>query len=138
MFFVLDTNNIKHQLRIKESLYMTMLKPILNKLKQCQYITLFLTSFSFVSSLFFVTDSFDFAVWVLYLIVTFNWFLIWKLHYIDHYVNLLAFLNTVTFLRDITIRAFTVFIMLLVTEGEVCILWKMFCKIKVLSLKVKN
>ena len=38
-FSVLDTANAKHQLRIKESLYITLLKPILNKLKQYQYIT---------------------------------------------------------------------------------------------------
>ena len=42
-FFVLDTANTKHQLRIKESLCITWLKPNLNKQKQCQYIT----SFSF-------------------------------------------------------------------------------------------
>ena len=42
-FSVLDTANTKHQLRIKESLYITWLKPILNKQKQYQYIT----SFSF-------------------------------------------------------------------------------------------
>ena len=38
-FSVLDTANTKHQLRIKESLYITWLKPILNKQKQYQYIT---------------------------------------------------------------------------------------------------
>ena len=38
-FSVLDTTNTKHQLRIKESLYITWLKPILNKQKQYQYIT---------------------------------------------------------------------------------------------------
>ena len=38
-FTVLDTANTKHQLRIKESLYTTWLKPILNKQKQYQYIT---------------------------------------------------------------------------------------------------
>ena len=38
-FFVLHTANTKHQLRIKESLYITWLKPILNKQKQYQYIT---------------------------------------------------------------------------------------------------
>ena len=38
-FSVLDTGNTKHQLRIKESLYLTWLKPILNKQKQYQYIT---------------------------------------------------------------------------------------------------
>ena len=32
-FSVLDTANTKHQLRIKEYLYITWLKPILNKLK---------------------------------------------------------------------------------------------------------
>ena len=37
-FSVLDTANAKHQLRIKESLYITLLKPILNKQKQYQYI----------------------------------------------------------------------------------------------------
>ena len=38
-FSVLDTANTKHQLRIKESLYITWLEPILNKQKQYQYIT---------------------------------------------------------------------------------------------------
>ena len=38
-FSVLDTANTKHQLRIKESLYITWFKPILNKQKQCQHIT---------------------------------------------------------------------------------------------------
>ena len=38
-FSVADTANTKHQLRIKESLYITWLKPILNKQKQYQYIT---------------------------------------------------------------------------------------------------
>ena len=38
-FSVLDTANTKHQLRIKESLYITWLKLILNKQKQYQYIT---------------------------------------------------------------------------------------------------
>ena len=38
-FSVLDTANTKHQLRIKESLYITWLKPIFNKQKQYQYIT---------------------------------------------------------------------------------------------------
>ena len=37
-FSVLDTTNTKHQLRIKESLYITWLKPILNKQKQDQFI----------------------------------------------------------------------------------------------------
>ena len=37
--FVLDTTNTQHQLRIKESLHITWLKPILNKQKQYQYIT---------------------------------------------------------------------------------------------------
>ena len=36
---VLDTANTKHQLRIKESLYIIWLKPILNKQKQYQNIT---------------------------------------------------------------------------------------------------
>ena len=35
----IDTTNTKHQLRIKESLYITWLKPIFNKQKQYQYIT---------------------------------------------------------------------------------------------------
>ena len=38
-FSVLGTANTKHQLRIKESLYITWLEPILNKQKQYQYIT---------------------------------------------------------------------------------------------------
>ena len=38
-FSVLDTANTKHQLIIKESLYITWLKPVLNKKKQNQYIT---------------------------------------------------------------------------------------------------
>ena len=38
-FSVLDTANTKHQLRLKESLYITWLKSILNKQKQYQYIT---------------------------------------------------------------------------------------------------
>ena len=38
-FSVLDTANTKHQLRIKESLYITWLKLILNKQQQYQYIT---------------------------------------------------------------------------------------------------
>ena len=35
-FSVVDTLNTKHQLQIKESLYITWLKPSLNKQKQCQ------------------------------------------------------------------------------------------------------
>ena len=38
-FTVLDTGNTKHQLRIKESLYITWPKAILNKQKQYQYVT---------------------------------------------------------------------------------------------------
>ena len=38
-FSVLDTVNTEHQLRIEESLYITWLKPILDKQKQYQYIT---------------------------------------------------------------------------------------------------
>ena len=34
----IDTTSYKHQLRIQESLYITWLKPILNKQKQYQYI----------------------------------------------------------------------------------------------------
>ena len=71
-FSVLDTANTKHQSRIKESLYITWLKPILNKPKEYQYIT-----FSFVRFLFFVSDLFDFIVWVIYLIATFSCFYIW-------------------------------------------------------------
>ena len=37
-FSFLDTASTKHRLRIKESPYITWLKPILNKQKQCQYI----------------------------------------------------------------------------------------------------
>ena len=47
-FSVLDTTNTKHQLRIKESLYITRPKFILNKQKQYQYITSLSSSFSFV------------------------------------------------------------------------------------------
>ena len=39
-FSVLDATNTMHLLKIKESLYIKWLKPILNKQKQCQYITL--------------------------------------------------------------------------------------------------
>ena len=38
-FSVLDTANTKHQLKTKESLYITWLKHILNKQKQYQYTT---------------------------------------------------------------------------------------------------
>ena len=38
-FSVLDTANIRHQLKTKESLYITWLKHILNKQKQYQYTT---------------------------------------------------------------------------------------------------
>ena len=58
-FSVLDTANAKHQLRIKESLYITWLKPILTLFYN---ITFLLSSFSFVLSLFFVPDLFDFTV----------------------------------------------------------------------------
>ena len=38
-FSVLDTANTRHQLKTKESLYITWLKHILNKQKQYQYTT---------------------------------------------------------------------------------------------------
>ena len=56
-FSVLDITNTKHQLRIKESLYITWLMPILNKQKHYQYIIL--SSFSFVI----FPISFDFTMW---------------------------------------------------------------------------
>ena len=71
-FSVLDTTNTKHQLRIKESLHITWPKFILNKQKQYQYITSLSSSFSFV--LF--PNLFDFTVWSIYLIATFNCFYI--------------------------------------------------------------
>ena len=52
-FSVLDTANTKHQLRIKESLFITWLKPILNKQKQCQCITLLSFQVRFLLFLFF-------------------------------------------------------------------------------------
>ena len=47
-FSVLDTANIKHQLGIKEYLYITLRNPILNKQKQKQYQYIKLLSFSFI------------------------------------------------------------------------------------------
>ena len=78
-FSVLDTANIKHQLRIEESLYITWLRPILNKQKQCQYITSLSSYFNFLLLffVFFVFDLNDFTVWVFHLIATFNYFYIW-------------------------------------------------------------
>ena len=60
-FSVLDTTNTKYQLRIKEYLYITWLKPILNKQTTLliHHVTFFLSSFSFV--LFPI--SFDYIVW---------------------------------------------------------------------------
>ena len=73
---VLDTANSKHQLRIKEYIYITWLKPILNKQKQCQCIASLSFKEHFLLFFFFVPDSFHFTVCVIYLIVTFNCFYI--------------------------------------------------------------
>ena len=52
-FTVLDTANTKHQLKIKESLYITWLRPILNKQKQYQYVTSLSFQFHFFLFFFF-------------------------------------------------------------------------------------
>ena len=52
-FTVLDTGNTKHQLRIKESLYITWPKAILNKQKQYQYVTSLSFQFHFLLFFFF-------------------------------------------------------------------------------------
>ena len=67
-FSALDTANIKHQLGIKEYLYITLRNPILNKQKQKQYQYIKQLSFSFIFFALF-PYSFYFNVWQLLLIV---------------------------------------------------------------------